>query len=138
MILIADANIIVSALIKNSATRKLIIKSSHSLFTPDFVFEEIDKHIKLISKKNSLSVEENRRILSIISDYIETVSKEVYLSNIPMAEEIIGQIDYKDIPYVALALTITNDGIWTEDDDFQRQKKIKVWRTKDLLRLEKF
>ncbi|MBS3060935.1 MAG: hypothetical protein J4432_05530 [DPANN group archaeon] len=37
------------------------------------------------------------------------------------------------IAAAALALSIDNDGLWTADKDFDKQNKIKVWKTKDLI-----
>jgi len=51
------------------------------------------------------------------------------------AEEIIGRIDLDDIPFIVLALAIQNDGIWTEDKDFRRQSRIKIWSTAELIKV---
>ena len=42
-------------------------------------------------------------------------------------------IDPEDYVFVALALSINNDGIWSEDKHLEKQKVIRVWKTKDLL-----
>ena len=49
------------------------------------------------------------------------------------AERIMSQADPDDAPFLAAALSIHCDGIWTEDLHFQEQSEIRVWRTKDLL-----
>jgi len=49
------------------------------------------------------------------------------------ANKLIGSIDPNDIPFVALALAVENDGIWSSDKHFKRIKGIKVWKTSDLL-----
>ena len=41
-------------------------------------------------------------------------------------------IDIKDSPILACALSIPNEGIWTEDKDFEKQTKIPIWKTKVL------
>jgi predicted nucleic acid-binding protein len=41
-------------------------------------------------------------------------------------------IDLNDSPILACALAIDNQGIWTEDKDFEKQNKIKIWKTADL------
>jgi len=43
------------------------------------------------------------------------------------------EIDADDAPFLAAALSIRCDGIWTEDPHFLKQTATKVWRTKDLL-----
>ena len=49
--------------------------------------------------------------------------------------KIIGNIDEKDAQFIALALSIENDGIWSNDKHFEKQKKIKVFKTIDTLNL---
>ena len=41
-------------------------------------------------------------------------------------------IDEKDAPIIACALAISNEGIWTEDKHFEKQNRIKIWKTKEL------
>lgn len=133
MRLVIDTNIVISALIKDSWVRKIIVESGIELFTPDFTFEEIDKHLHYICKKSSLSREENLKVLGILSDYIRIVDFEFYAHKIKDAKKIIGKIDENDIPFLALAMSFKNDGIWTNDKHFLRQKEVKIWRTKDVL-----
>ncbi len=44
-------------------------------------------------------------------------------------------IDRSDIPFVAAALSLPCDGIWSDDLDLKRQKRVKVWNTKEVLGL---
>jgi len=43
------------------------------------------------------------------------------------------KIDPDDTIFVALGLSIKNNGIWSDDKHFEKQDRIKVWKTKDLL-----
>ena len=45
---------------------------------------------------------------------------------------IMKDIDVNDAPILACALSIPNDGIWTEDKDFERQQIVNIWKTKEL------
>ncbi|MBI4141956.1 hypothetical protein HY484_03470 [Candidatus Woesearchaeota archaeon] len=42
-------------------------------------------------------------------------------------------IDLNDAPFIAAALATQAD-IWSDDLHFQRQKRVRVWKTKDLLK----
>jgi len=44
------------------------------------------------------------------------------------------KIDPDDTPFIAAALA-TNSDIWSDDKHFQKQNKIKVWKTEDLIGL---
>ena len=58
-----------------------------------------------------------------------------FLSQLPRAEEIMKDIDPDDAPFLALALSFHNDGIWSNDKDFERQSVVRVWKTHELLTL---
>jgi predicted nucleic acid-binding protein len=53
------------------------------------------------------------------------------------AERIMHTIDPDDTPFIALALAVENDGVWSDDRHFQQQTRIRIWKTKDLLTLIK-
>ena len=134
MRLIIDANILISAMIRTSVTRKIIVNSIFELYTPEYTFSEIEKNLYYISNKNSLTLNDNKKVLEILSNYIHIFDAEFYIGYLGDAGRIIGKIDEKDIPYIALALAINNDGIWTNDEHFQKQNKIKVWKTKEIIK----
>ena len=132
--LVVDTNIILSAMIKDSTIRKIIVESDIDFFTPDFTFDEINRHLNYICKKNSLNRKINLKILAVLSKYINVVDFGFYAHKITEARKLIGKIDEKDIPFLALALSFENDGIWTNDKHFLKQKKMKIWGTKEILK----
>ena len=122
-------------MIRTSVTRKIIVNSIFELYTPEYTFSEIEKNLNYISNKNSLTLNDNKKVLEILTNYIHVFDAEFYIDYFDDAGRIIGKIDEKDIPYIALALAINNDGIWTNDEHFQKQNKIKVWKTKEIIKL---
>ena len=42
--------------------------------------------------------------------------------------------DKRDLPYLAVCLAVQSEGIWTHDTDFLKQKKVKVFTNKDMLK----
>ena len=132
--LVVDTNIILSATIKDSTVRKIIVESGIDFFTPDFTFDEINRHLNYICKKNSLSKEINLKIIDILSKYVNVVDLSFYAHKIMDAKKIIGKIDENDTPFLALALSFDNEGIWTNDKHFLKQKKIMIWKTEDVLK----
>lgn len=79
-----------------------------------------------------LTKDEFENLFSLITEKIMIVEKEKYEKYLKEAEKIIGSVDKNDIPFIALALSVSNDGIWTDDSDFYKQNRIKVWRTVDI------
>jgi len=67
--------------------------------------------------------------------FCSSCSGEEILGKMEEAENIMGKIDAGDVPFIALALSFPNDGIWTEDKHFLRQRRVKIWLTRDLLKL---
>jgi predicted nucleic acid-binding protein len=135
--LIVDANIIISALIKDSTKRALVFELPTILYAPDIILEEITSHKKSISLKSRLNEEDLGTVLDKILQYIHVLDEAVYESNLQKAYDVMKDIDSNDTLYVAAALSIKNDGIWSEDTDFEKQKIIKIWKTKDLIEKSK-
>ena len=140
MRIIIDANILFAALIKESTTRKIFFHPMFEFFAPDFIFDEINKNLKTVMEKTGMSEREIQTMLDLLKDNIFTFSFSFYKKNLREAKRIIGGYDKKDIPYIALALSMGIEGIegiWTNDRHFLKQKNIRVWKTKELLDLLK-
>jgi predicted nucleic acid-binding protein len=73
-------------------------------------------------------------LFNLVTDGIEIVEKQDYEHCLKEANKLIGKIDKGDVPFLALALSAPNNGIWTENArHFEFQKKVKIWTTKALL-----
>ena len=46
-----------------------------------------------------------------------------------------NEIDVTDSAFIAVALALNTDGIWTEDKDFLKQNNVKVYSTGDLAKM---
>ncbi|MGE0793026.1 MAG: PIN domain-containing protein [Candidatus Woesearchaeota archaeon] len=132
MRLIIDTNEIISALIKNSISRKIILNNNFNFYSPDFVKFEIYKHKNLILKKSNLTELEFNEVISILFDNITVIDISVYFNYLNKAKLEIN--DENDLPFLALALSGNYDGIWTNDKDFDGVKSIRVYSTKDLIK----
>ena len=135
MNLIIDANIVISALLKDTTTRRILLHPLFDFYAPDFLFEEIEKNIILISKKSRLPSKELKALIDILTDAISSIPSGIYQHKLQEANEIMGSIDEKDVPYIALSLAIPNEGILTEDKDFLRQKNVKIVNIGKLLKI---
>ena len=137
MNIVIDTNIFISALIKDGMTRNLIISSKDSLLIPEFEFDEIEKHKKEILEKSKLSESELNNLFSNLLKYVAVIETEKIIGYRGEAFEIIGKIDKDDVIFVATVLAF-NAAIWSEDSDFQKQNKIKVLTTKDIIKIKEF
>jgi len=133
MDLIVDTNSILAALIKDSTARKIVFKSRFKFYAPEIIIKEIFSHIELISSKTGFEEFEVRTLAHFITSYFTAVPLSKYEDLIPQAQNLISHPN--DFQFIALALAIPNDGIWTADKHFEEQNKIKIWKTGDLLKL---
>jgi predicted nucleic acid-binding protein len=130
MRLVADTNCIISALIKNSVSRKIIINTNFKFYTPDFTLEEIRKHKLLICEKAGITEKNFEILIMLLFEKIEVVPKQEYEQFINKSKHLTDDID--DVPFFACAIAIKTEGIWSDDKHFEKQNQIKVWKTKDL------
>jgi predicted nucleic acid-binding protein len=132
MRLVIDTSILISALLKDSVTRQILLFSSIDFLLPEYAFEEIEKHKDNVSIRSGLSRGEIEIVLSLIIENITIIPASKLKPYMEKAHKIIGSIDPFDVPFVALALSIDNDGIWSNDKHFKNLKGIKIWKTSDV------
>jgi len=133
--LVVDTSVLIAALMKNSAVRELLLNPFFEFYAPEHCIEEIEKHVVELVKRSGLTAENVYLLLGILLASVQVVPKERVLGRMKEAEQIMGKIDMDDAPFIALALSFPNDGVWSEDKHFLRQRRVKVWHTKDLLKL---
>jgi predicted nucleic acid-binding protein len=133
MRLIIDSNCLFSALIKDSVSRKIIFNPEVELFAPDHIMSEIGKYYDLLLRKSKLSLNEFEVVFEGLFHQIEIISHDDILPYYPKAQHIMKDIDPDDAPFIALALAIDNDGIWSMDPHLTKQDVILVWRTEGLV-----
>ncbi|MBA7542957.1 hypothetical protein ES705_35282 [subsurface metagenome] len=139
MTIILDTNIVISALIRNSVVRKILLLPTLDFLLPEFAIEEIYHHKSKICKLSRIDKEGLELLISLILQNVNIISSDEILPYYDKAVKIIGEIDMGDVPFVALVLATQNDGIWTNDHDFDNIKGIKIWKTSGILdHLKKF
>lgn len=136
MNIVIDTNIFISALIKEGITREIILNFDHNFLLPEFAFEEIKEHKSEIIKKSNLFEREFNILFLRLLKYLRIIPANIIFSYREEASKIIGKIDKDDIQFIATALAF-NCPIWSNDDHFQKQKTVKIFKTKDILNLFK-
>lgn len=134
MKLIVDTNIIFSALIRDSLTRYIIFHIKVELLTVGFTYIELQKYKQEILKKSESSEEAVELLLQKIMTKIKIVDDSLISSEFQNAYTTMKLIDMKDTPFLAAALATKSD-IWSDDKHFEKQNKVRVWKTKDLVAL---
>jgi len=100
---------------------------------PDFALEEIEANKKEILEKSMLSEEEFQLLIFQIQNNLSVIPAE-NIKHKEQAENIMDAIDPDDTIFIALALSVENAGIWSQDAHFEKQKVIKIWKTEDLVK----
>lgn len=132
MNLVVDANILFSALIKNSTTARLLFDDSLDLYTPEYILEEFARHEQEILEKTHRSSEEFIEVMHMLKEIITVFPKEYYTEFIAEAEKVCPDKD--DTMYFALAMKL-RCGIWSNDKKLKEQNKIDVYSTQEILLL---
>lgn len=134
MEIVLDTNVIISSLLRNGLTRKIIFLSPLEMHTVDYAKIEIEAHKKELLHKSKL----DERSLNYLSEFIFSKIDFVSLENIEpfknKAEEIMGKVDIDDSFFLALAMSL-NCPVWSNDVHLKKQNIIKVYTTKELLDL---
>ncbi len=134
MKLIVNTNRIIAALIRDSSSRRIIHCSNIEFITIKFSDREVNKYKGLILKKANISEDQFNIILDKIKEKLIFLDDNIILTKIIEAKNIMDKIDPDDTQFIAAALA-TGADIWSDDEHFQKQNKIKIWKTKDLISL---
>ena len=135
MRLVVDTNRIIAALVKDSASRKILLSDKIDFLTIEITKQEIEEHRQELLDKTRLIDEQLNLALSFLFSRVFVVSDIVVESKMDEAKKIMDALDPDDTPFIALALAVENDGIWSDDRHFKQQNTIRIWETKDLLTL---
>lgn len=135
MIIIIDTNVLISALIRDSVTREIIMYSGLGFYYPEISLHELRKHRKLILKKSGLSEEEYESILGKLFEYVLLIPTEEIEKKLGEAKSVMLHIDPDDVVFIAAALAYSDSIIWTDDAHFERQSRIRVAKTRQFVRM---
>lgn len=124
--IIIDTNVFIAMQIRPGIVRKIIIDNHERFIAPEFMFEEAWEN-RSYWNSNNISDDELRRLLERSYDYIGKIPREIYEENIEEAKGLIRDPD--DVHFIALALSVENEGIWTFNTrDFMRSEILDIIR----------
>ena len=133
MDLVVDANVVFAALIKeDSFAYSLLFSDKFHLFTPEYIFIELEKHKEEILEKTERTTEEFFRLFEVIKRRIAIIPLGELVPYVEEAEKLTPDPD--DMAYFALALKL-NCAIWSNDKKLKEQNKIKVYNMHELSKL---
>ena len=137
MILVIDTNVLLSALIRDSNTRKVLMESGWQFYYPEISFHEIRKYKQLVLEKSGFDEEEYISLLGNLLSKLRLVTIEQIKPKIKEANDLIGKRDPKDVVFLAVALSIEGSAIWSNDKDFDEQTRLIRYNTERILKVLK-
>lgn len=132
MNLVVDANILFSALITDGFTHTLLFTNSFQLFTPEYVFVELEAHKQSLIDTSQRTTEDFLAALAVLKRRVTIVPLEELIDYVAQAEEITPDPD--DMVYFALALHL-DCAIWSNDKQLKTQDIVPVYHTHELAQL---
>jgi len=135
MDLVIDANILFSALIKNGIIRRIMLLDKINLYSAEYLFEEFNKHLKVIKSKTNADTYELKDFIYV---FLESNVTIIPLKDLIPFKETAMRIspDLKDAFYFAVALKL-NCAIWSNDKELKNQNYVKIYSTSDLVKILK-
>ena len=102
MRLVADANVLLSAVIGGRAKSILEHPSITEIFTAEATLAEVQEYAAQLAVKKHLSLDVV--LMAVVSLPVTVVRRETYQKSIPQAKRRIGRRDPDDVEILALAL----------------------------------
>ncbi|MCF7798457.1 hypothetical protein K9M74_00990 [Candidatus Woesearchaeota archaeon] len=133
---ILDTNILLSALIRNAATRKVLIESGWKFFYPEIALHEIRKYEELVIKKSGMSPNDYTKLIQILLTYITLIPDNIIIiKHLQEAKQVRASIDPDDVVFIAAGLGTRNSIIWTDDTDFKQQNNVRSLTSPQIITL---
>jgi predicted nucleic acid-binding protein len=114
--LVADANVLLSAVIGGRAKAVLNHPSVSEILTSEMTLAEVQEYAAQLAVKKRLSLD--IVLLNVATLPVTLVGRDVYERNIPEAKRRIGRRDPDDVEILALALHLKAP-LWSNDNDFE-------------------
>ena len=131
MQLVADANVLLSAVIGGRAALALRHDKVEQVFTPAAAYDEVFEYLPSLAKKKRLELD--TLLLACAALPVTVVERSEYQEKLSTAKRRIGKRDPDDVNVLALALTL-NLPVWSNDNDFE-DSGVEWHTTAELLKM---
>jgi len=114
--LVADANVLLSAVLGGRAALVLRHHRVEQVFTPAAAYDEVVEYLPSLARKKRLDLD--TLLLAFAALPVTVAERSEYEDKLPAARRRIAKRDPDDVDVLALALTL-NLQVWTNDNDFE-------------------
>lgn len=131
--LIVDTSVLIPFIITDGITRRLILEERFELYTISEALVEIWES-KDEWNRRKMHDQDIRKLLDLMLTRIIVIHHKDFKDSIKEAYKIMKDIHVNDTPFLAAAMHL-NSPVWSNDAHFKKQKKVKVYSTRELLEL---
>lgn len=135
MRIVIDSNVLFSALIRNSKTRKLILEYEGFFLFPEYIFTEMQNHKQELLDKSGMNKTDFDKLLFLILRRVIIVSNKALKSFKKESINIMKNIDIDDAVFIACALAYEDSIVWSDDKALKKQNTVKVLNTKEIVEI---
>jgi predicted nucleic acid-binding protein len=129
--LVADANVLLSAVIGGRAALALRHNDVEQVVTPTTAYDEVFEYLAALAKKKRLDLD--TLLLACAALPVTVVERSDYQQKLATARRRIGKRDPDDVDVLALALAL-NLPVWSNDNDFE-DSGVEWHTTAELLKI---
>lgn len=134
MRLVLDTNILIAGLLRDSTTRRILQWPFYTFLAPEYAYREVANHLDELAPRMQLARSDAELLLHLVAARVQTVPEVDIRPHMEEASAIMRDLDPDDAPFVATALAVPNDGIWSHDKALHRQTRVLVRTTAELLK----
>lgn len=129
--LVGDANVLLSAFLRDGVTRELLLHAPLELYAPSWLRYEVERNLLQIAEQKDLEERTVRVLMDQAMKRIQEVPEAVLAQHSERALKRCEQSGHKDAPYVACALAVEAD-LWTQDRKLAKEAGIRCITTSEL------
>ena len=130
MRLVADANVLLAAVLGGRAKLVFGHPQLEEVLTTAYTFAEVEEYVEVLARKKRLPAD--LLLLTLAAIPLTIVDQSRYSSRLTRARKLIGRRDPDDVEILALALQLRLP-LWSNDKDFEGTG-IQLLTTEGLLR----
>jgi predicted nucleic acid-binding protein len=127
--LVADANVLLAAVLGGRAKAILEHPEIDELLTAEPTLAEVQEYAVILARKRRLSLD--TLLLAVAALPVTVVEQATYSSSLPQARKLIANRDPDDVDVLALALQ-GDLPVWSNDNDFE-ETGVEWYTTAELL-----
>ncbi|MBI5046918.1 hypothetical protein HZC07_04280 [Candidatus Micrarchaeota archaeon] len=131
MDVIIDANILFAVTIKKGITERILLADDLHPYAPEYLFVEFKEHEKELLRITKRTKEDFLKLMDVLERRIELIPASEFSLFLNEADSLLSDKD--DAAYLAVCLA-KKIPLWSNDNHFSHQTKVKVFTTQDLIK----